>query len=317
MKLLKKTQQKPPARRFVYGAQSLIANDVPRPVSTHSTAFRRNRTLTGSLSSEVQSVNEHAAELRSPRVHVHGLRHRRRRLSILLILSVSGALLMAWLVYQSIATVMIRVSGVNGADTALYQRITQEYLNRYPLERFRFSLDTVKLTEYMQMTYPEVDHVLPGITYGDALGTAELIIAVRKPVVVWHATSSQLYVDANGNAFTRNFFTTPLVEVIDKSGVQAHGNQVLVSNRFLSFIGTLVGKMRQQGYEVTQVTLPLNSLRQVEVSLADIAYPIKFSVDRPVGEQVEDADRSVRYLKSNGSSPEYLDVRVSGKAFYK
>ncbi len=317
MKLLKKTQQKPPARRFVYGAQSLIAHDVPRPVSTHSTAFRRNRTLTGSLSSEVQSVNEHAAELRSPRIHVHGLRHHRRRLSTLLAFCLGGALLMAWLVYQSIATISIRVSGVTAGDTTLYQRITQEYLNRYPLERFRFSLDTTKLTEYIQTTYPEVDRVLPNVSYGDTLGVAELTITVRKPVVVWRTTSSQLYVDASGNAFERNFFASPLVEVIDKSGVQAHGNQVLVSNRFLSFIGTLVGKMRQQGYEVTQVTLPLNSLRQVEVSLADIAYPIKFSVDRPVGEQVEDADRSVRYLKSNGSSPEYLDVRVSSRAFYK
>lgn len=317
MKLLKKTQQKPPARRFVYGAQSSIAHDVPRPVSTHSTAFRRNRTLTGSLSSEVQSVNEHTAELRSPRVHVHGLRHHRRRLSTLLAFCLGGALLMAWLVYQSIATISIRVSGVTAGDTTLYQRITQEYLNRYPLERFRFSLDTTKLTEYIQTTYPEVDRVLPNVSYGDALGAAELTITVRKPVVVWRTTSSQLYVDASGNAFERNFFASPLVEVIDKSGVQAHGNQVLVSNRFLSFIGTLVGKMRQQGYEVTQVTLPLNSLRQVEVSLAGIAYPIKFSVDRPVGEQVEDADRSVRYLKSNGSSLEYIDVRVSGKAFYK
>lgn len=317
MKLLKKTQQKPPARRFVYGAQSSIAHDVPRPVSTHSTAFRRNRTLTGSLSSEVQSVNEHTAELRSPRVHVHGLRHHRRRLSTLLAFCLGGALLMAWLVYQSIATISIRVSGVTAGDTTLYQRITQEYLNRYPLERFRFSLDTTKLTEYIQTTYPEVDRVLPNVSYGDALGAAELTITVRKPVVVWRTTSSQLYVDASGNAFERNFFASPLVEVIDKSGVQAHSNQVLVSNRFLSFIGTLVGKMRQQGYEVTQVTLPLNSLRQVEVSLAGIAYPIKFSVDRPVGEQVEDADRSVRYLKSNGSSLEYIDVRVSGKAFYK
>lgn len=317
MKLLKKTQQRPPARRFVYGPPSSVSSDVRKPVSTYSTTFRRNRTLTGSLSSEVQSANEHAAELRSPRVHAHGLRHHRRRLSTLLVLCIGGALLMAWLVHQSIATVSIRVSGVNAADTSLYQRITQEYLNRYPLERFRFSLDTIKLTEYMQATYPEVDQILPGVRFGDALGVAELTITVRKPVVVWRTTSSQLYVDANGNAFTRNFFTAPSVEVIDNSGIQAHGNQILVSNRFLSFIGTLVGRMHQLGYGVAQVTLPLNSLRQVEVSLAEIAYPIKFSVDRPVGEQAEDADRSIRYLQENGSSPEYLDVRVSGKAFYK
>jgi hypothetical protein len=44
---------------------------------------------------------------------------------------------------------------------------------------------------------------------------------------------------------------------------------------------------------------------------------VKFSVDRAVGEQAEDAARAVRYLDGKGMSPEYLDVRISGKAFYK
>jgi hypothetical protein len=41
------------------------------------------------------------------------------------------------------------------------------------------------------------------------------------------------------------------------------------------------------------------------------------SVDRPAGEQAEDAMRAIKYLQSKGMTPAYIDVRVGGKAYYK
>ncbi len=65
------------------------------------------------------------------------------------------------------------------------------------------------------------------------------------------------------------------------------------------------------------VSLPPDSTRQLEVRLKDVKPFIRFTVDRVVGEQVEDMDRSVRYLRDRDRDVEYIDVRVAGRAVYR
>ena len=92
---------------------------------------------------------------------------------------------------------------------------------------------------------------------------------------------------------------------------------MLASDRFIGFIGRTVSRLQTQGFTASKVVLPASTTRQLLVSIEGLPYPIKFSVDRSAGEQAEDAARSVRYLAGKGITPEYLDVRVPGKAYYK
>jgi hypothetical protein len=57
--------------------------------------------------------------------------------------------------------------------------------------------------------------------------------------------------------------------------------------------------------------------REVDIRLDGVGYPVRFSVDRPAGEQVEDMDRAMTWLNVQDKKPEYLDIRVSRRAFYK
>ena len=68
---------------------------------------------------------------------------------------------------------------------------------------------------------------------------------------------------------------------------------------------------------VNFVPSPKDTTRQVEVKLKGVTYPVKYSVDRPVGEQTEDAKRSIVHLQQRAIAAEYIDVRVSGKAYYR
>ncbi len=280
-------------------------------------SFRRNRTLTGSLSSDVASAGEHRAELKSSRVHAHGLKRHRRRLGLLLVgVAVAGLTLLV-LVYQSIAVVHVTSTSPSGIDKSLYETKIQDYLMLHPLERSRLFLDTTALDAYLQTHgSPEVAKVLPEMHF-DGLGTTKFTIEFRKAAVTWTTGSQRLYVDENGVAFTRHYYPEPAVKVVDKTGIQSQNNQVLASNRFLGYIGMIIGAMRQYDYTVTSVTLPQATSRQIAINVEGHSYPIKFSVDRPVGEQSEDAARAINYLDAKGMNPEYLDVRVSGKAFYK
>jgi len=280
-------------------------------------AFRRNRTLTGSLASNVASVNEHGAELKSARVHTHHLRRHRRHATAALFGVLAIAAGMAFLIYQAILTTTVTTSAPGRINTAAYSQAIQDYLLKRPLERFRFSLNGTNLASYLQSHgFPEVDMVSDDIAF-NGFGKAALHISFRAPVVAWRTGSAVMYVDAKGNTFQRSYYQDPGVQVVDQTGIPATDNQVLASNMFLGFIGKVIGRMQDNGHTVSQIVLPANTTRQVQVAVGGVGYPIKFSIDRPVGEQAEDASRAIRYLASKGVTAEYVDVRVSGRAYYK
>ena len=314
MKLPHKKHQQPARRSGLSSPRQARATD--ESLGERYT-FRRNRTLTGSLAPGVSSVNEHRAELKSSRIHAHDLRHHRRKLSaILLSVLVVGAFL-ALLVYQSVAIVRVKALTDTPIDTQQYEEAIQQYLAGRPIERSRVTLDTAELAKYLQTSgYPEVRAVVEHMDF-DGVGASTINLEFRRPAIVWQTGSTRLYVDDTGVAFTRNYYAEPTVSIVDQSGIGTQDNKVLASNRFLAFIGMVVGRMNANGHTVTQVALPAGTTRQIAVSVATVPYPIKFSVDRPVGEQVEDAARAMAYLSAKGISPEYLDVRVSGKAYYK
>ncbi len=315
MKILQKKQQLP--NRRTHSASPREGRASAEELSARY-AFRRNRTLTGSLVSEVGSAGEQRSELRSPRVQAHHLRKHRRRLVLVLlvVLAISGGLF--WLLYQSVAGVRVAIDApIPPTETKLYEQKIQDYLNGHLFERNRVTLNTNNLVEYLQDNgLPEVASVtiLPRPV---GIGVSALTLTTRQPVISWKTGSTQLFVDGQGVAFQRNYYSAPAVGVVDETGIQTVDNKVLASDRFLGFIGRTVSQLQTQGFTASKVVLPASTARQLQVSIEGLPYPIKFSIDRSAGEQAEDAARAIRYLDGRGIVPEHLDVRVAGKAYYK
>lgn len=278
-------------------------------------AFRRNRTLTGSSSPHIASTNEANSQLKSPRVQAHELVRKRRHIGlVLLMVLISSASLFA-LIMQFSAGVVVKIQGVPGTVDSVYERTIQEYLSQRPVERLRFLLSDESLNNYMRSSTPEVASV---DTEGSAgFGKSAFVITMREPIAGWSINGRQQYVDNTGTAFSRNYFATPKVQIVDKSGIQVSSGQAIASNRFLGFVGRVVGLAKIKGYVAQQVIIPASTTRQVELRLEGVAYPVRFSVDRAAGEQVEDMVRSLAWLGSRNITPEYLDIRVAGKAYYK
>lgn len=312
-------KQSLPARR-THG----FTHEVRTP-NTHITeqySFRRNRTLTGSLSSNVVSASEPNAELQSDRVQAHHLRRHRRRLFVMFLAVLMVCIGLSWIIYESIARVAIVVSTgsstVSQQDKALYEQKIQAYLNGHFFERSRVTLQVKQLTSYLQDNgCPEIKSANISATF-TGIGIGQIRLEMRRPVVSWTTANAQVYVDDDGVSFQRNYFSNAaIVAVVDETGIKAQNNQILASNSFLSFMGYAVRSFKEQGFTVSKVVLPADTTRQIQVSLNGVGYPIKLSVDRPAGEQAEDASRAIRYLASKGISAQYIDVRVSGRAYYK
>jgi len=286
--------------------------DSPEPKNA---LFQRNRTITGSVSSQIKGTGEAQAQLQSARTQAHHLARQRRRLSGLLLGVVAAAMGLFLLISQLTGGVVVAPRDVALRLDPTYERLIQDYLSGHPFERLRFLLDSDNLTHYLQATAPEVQAV--SSVDGAGLGRSRFVLSMRTPVVGWNVQGHQHFVDESGVSFERNYFQSPAVQVIDQSGIQVTNGQAIASDRFLSFLGRVVGQAKTAGYATQQVVIPPGTTRQVDVRLVGVPYIIKFSTDRGAGEQVEDMTRAVHWLVAHGASPQYVDVRVGGKAYYK
>lgn len=278
-------------------------------------AFRRNRTITGSASSQVASTSESNAQLKSSRVQVHELAQQRRRIGGVLALVLLGVIVLSGLVSQFTAQAVVRTSDVTRTLEPVYVKAVDEYLVRQPIERLRFMLREDGLNEYVQSIAPEVASIYTDGFAG--FGKSLYIVEMRRPIAGWNIRGTQHYVDASGTSFARNHFPKPEVQIIDNSGIQVAVGQAVASNQFLGFVGRVVGLASVQQHTVTQVIIPQGTTRQIELHVREVSYPVKLSVDRLAGEQIEDMTRAMKWLRERDINPQYLDVRVSGRAYYR
>lgn len=314
MKLFRKSDELSTPRRRTESRRPEASSESEQP---RRSTFRRGQTLTGSTSSSIASSGEYSAIIMSPRAHVHHLAKTRRSLGLRLVMIIVGALCIYLFVSQLVAHVSVGVAGASVTSNLAnsYALRADDYLSNHPAERFYPILNQSNLTTYLQQQYPEIKSAR--LQLGGEFGAAELTVTLRQPVVRWSINGMNEFVDANGIVFTYNAFSTPGIEVVDKNGMTNAPEGVVTSRRFLSFVGTVVGDMKQHGFTVTQATIPALTTRQLEISISNVPYIARLTVDRSAGEQTEDIARIIPFLAARSLTPEYIDVRVQGKAFYK
>lgn len=280
-------------------------------------AFRRNRTLTGSSSAIVRSTSELNAEFKSPRAHVHHLTSVRRKLLLLFGAFTLGSAGLYVLLSQIVAVPVVAVDGVIRSDdnSPSYSQTIDSYYAARPIERLRFLLDTTVFLSHIQASHPEIADV--EITGGSAFGEATVDITPRKPIARWTLSDGERYVDESGVVFTVNYFDVPELAIVDNSGLATDSVRLIASNRFLGFVGQVVSASNDRALAISTVSIPPLTTRQVAITLQDSETEYRLSIDRSAGEQVEDITRLSGYMSANNIQPEYIDVRLKGKAFYK
>lgn len=277
--------------------------------------FRRNRTLVGSLSVNVRSTGELSGDLQSPRAHVHHLSAHRRFIVKALLIVAAASCFFTWLLYNFTAEINVVATDSISIDESRYQKAINDYLIAHPLERLRFALNAEELSNYLEQVVPEVSSVEMNGTSGFAATNFDLLF--RRPVASWQIGDTQYYVDQDGVSFGVNYFTNPTVKILDNSGVPQSAGTTIASGRFLRFVGRTVTLASASKLTITKAVIPPSSTHQIEVIIKGYGFPVKFSLDRPVGEQIEDMRNAIRYFDKHRLNPKYIDVRVSGKAFYR
>ena len=302
-----------PDRRQI-ARQNKESNDASRG----SYSFRRNQTLTGSTSHSITSSNELNAQLSSPRAHVHMLAKTRRKLIGWLVLAALLAGLTYALLNQMVASVTVTIAGkseLSEQQQKAYVASIDQYYAARPVERLRILLDRPAFLAHIQALHPEVESL--DLSPGDNFGTATVNILPRDPIARWSLSDGRQYVDESGTVFGVNYYEAPNLRIVDNSGIRTVDDTLVASNRFLGFVGRVAGLSSSNGYAIRQVVIPAQTTRQVEVRLKGESERYILSIDRSADEQAEDIARIAKYLDDTNSRPNYVDIRVKGKAFYK
>lgn len=307
----------------LFGGRKKAQVDIRNPhISSQNDAysFRRSRTITGSSASSVRAATEERGQLRSSRLHVHDLRRHRRKLlfylfSCIVFVGLLGALLVQYNGDDVTISTNSAEASTKAIDVERYQTMIAEYYGAHPLEHFRFALNRATFAEHMRAKAPEVADAAVGS--GEGLLHGEVMLTFRKPVVSWTIQGQKYYVDANGEAFQVNYYAEPSVTVVDESGIDPKTG-VIASGRFLRFMGRLITLVDQSGVTtVSGVVIPRGVTREIDLKLSGVGYSFKTNLDRDPAAQATDVINAYKYFTARNITPQYVDVRVSSKAFYR
>lgn len=259
----------------------------------------------------------HATEReKSDRQKERDLRSWRRKLGgvLLIIVLVCGLVLLVLTQFSgSFSSVISNVLTLKTADADMYKKIINEYLSKNPFERFSFARRADSLTNYVSEQAPEIKTITIEQA-GMLLG--KLKLDFREPVAMWTVSGTTSYVDAEGVVFTRNYFATPAVTIIDNSGAAAN-NDIVASSRFLGFVGRVTAELGKNNSVVERVIIPTGAIRYVEFYLTGRKYPFRAQIDRDATAQAADIAAMIKYIDTKQLEPTYVDVRVAGKAYWR
>lgn len=102
----------------------------------------------------------------------------------------------------------------------------------------------------------------------------------------------------------------PTVHIIDENGTG-------ITARMKEYVAQIEGDFRDLGYTVDRAVVPAGKSREIHLFLEGYDFYIKFNIDRGTAVSAEDTDRMIKYLSEKELHPEYIDVRVEGKGYYK
>ena len=265
--------------------------------------FRRGKTIS-------RHQKEHSERSENQKLVI-----RRRKLGAFFVILAIFISLISIFLFQFISKVSVVSNESKSQNLSKYEKSVEEYLNINPSERILSNLNKNALLESLQKDYPEVLSI-SDIKF-NGLTSYKIYLDFRKPVASWLVDGKEFFVDSEGVSFNINNFEKPSLNIIDDSGAIVSNGKNVASSSFFSFIGKLVSAANKQGLEISKIRIPPLSLRQVEVSVKGVSYFARMSTVDSAEGQIINFKKAIEYFRTHKISPNYIDLRIEGKGYYK
>lgn len=294
-----------------------------RPGSLPDSNFRRNTVVISSKQRALQQRQQSVTQRQADAVAMRQSVLRKRRIITIIVFAVALLLLYRLQISDVALQTNTKLSPLSSSEKTKYSSEITEYIASNVLFKQSWLVHSDDVAKSLQAKYPEVSDVsLKNSTPFSNVATAQ--IEFRKPILIYKTARDTQYIDADGVLFDTNRYsnvptsTLPVVE--DQGGISLLAGQRVLSRPVIQEVAqiyTLVPKLYGPKATVTGIILPRSS-REVQAKISGQPYVIKFSSERPIGDQIAELSALMGYLKANKVIPaQYIDVRVENKAFYK
>ncbi len=102
----------------------------------------------------------------------------------------------------------------------------------------------------------------------------------------------------------------PTIDIIDEAGTG-------ITSKMRDFVAQIERDFADIGLSANRAVIPAGKMREVHMFLNGYDFYVKLNIDRGTAVSAEDAKRMAQYVVERDIHPEYIDVRVSGKGYYK
>lgn len=182
----------------------------------------------------------------------------------------------------------------------------------------KITLDRTGISNSLRKQFPELDAVHIGVPLVSQILTVHLDVAA--PTFNFASGNNLLIVGANGVVVSQSAqlnLAAKLPTLIDQSGFEAvPGKQVLGTNS-IDFINTLIAQAGRAKVEINSLTLPA-APQELDLRTAGSSYFVKFDLNGDVLTQIGQYLAAKHKFDTEGNQPQqYLDVRVTGRVYYK
>ncbi len=203
--------------------------------------------------------------------------------------------------------------------TEEYQQSATEDLGSSVLSRTKPTINTKEMAQRLQQRYPELASVSISLPL---LGHRPVYhIELRQPAFVLESVNGSYVMADNGLVIgTKDAapatLTANLPVITDQTGQAAKPGSYAVSPASATFTTKLLKLLAAKLVTVTRLTLPAGAAQEIDVSVVDKPYVVKFNTHDP--ETVRVQVGTYLAVSGQGVAPaQYIDVRVPGRAYYQ
>ncbi|MBX4188780.1 hypothetical protein KW792_01635, partial [Candidatus Saccharibacteria bacterium] len=200
---------------------------------------------------------------------------------------------------------------------AEYQAYAKQLFSQLK-NRNKITYDGQEITRAMKKKFPEIksiDTELPLLSEKPALR-----IVVAKPSLKVLNNGTNYVVDSQGVVVAPARLVAgakQLPQVVDQSGYNAQPGRPLLSASAVDFIETVLSQAKLAKVPVSSLALPPVA-QEIDLKATDQAYYVKFYLGGdPLTQAGQYLAARANFAQTHQIPTQYLDVRVSGKIFYK
>ncbi len=231
-------------------------------------------------------------------------------------------IILAILVLGLLYSLALKASPVVEAnDFSYHTKATYAAAGRVQFGRFqnrnKLTFNETSVIKALQSRFPEISAAQVELPFFSEQPVLHLTVA--EPSFILSSSKSSLIVDSAGVAVgpAASFPIKGLPYVIDDSGYIAKAGSQVMGSDAVDFINSVMNQCRRAKIPIASLVLPAQP-QELQLRTKDSGYYVKFYLG---GDALQETGQflAARHHFSQIHQPpsQYLDVRVSGKIFYK